>query len=99
VPDRRVVRVTAAFFEQLDQQLGTARGDFGEPSATDFLVIDLPVIVESFAVDFDDLPLSIEGVPSTRVLIIGCRLVRSVAVYGLLAEDGGVDLIGIEIDL
>jgi hypothetical protein len=33
------------------------------------------------------------------VLIIGCRLVRAVAVYGLLAEDGGVDLIGIEIDL
>lgn len=97
--DRRVVRVSTAFFDQLDRQLGTNRGNEGEPSATDFLVIDLPVIVERFATDFERLPETVEGVTAARVLVATGRLVRAVAVYGLLAADDSVDLIGIEFDL
>jgi hypothetical protein len=99
VPDRRVVRVTGAFFAQLDGQLGAVRGESGEPSATDFLVIDLPVIVDRFSTHFEDLPVAVEGVLSTRLLILTGRLARAIAVQGLLAPDGGIDLIGIEIDL
>ena len=36
--DRRVVRVSQAFFDQLDEQLPPERGPEGEPSATDFVV-------------------------------------------------------------
>jgi hypothetical protein len=43
---RRIVRVTDAFFEQLDTQLGADRGPQGAPSATDFLVLELPPIVD-----------------------------------------------------
>ena len=93
--DRRVVRVADAFFEQLDAD----RGPGGEPSATDFLVLDLPVIVEHFATDFEDLPEIIDGVPQARMLIATGRLVRAFAVYGLLASDGSIDLIGVELDL
>ncbi len=46
---RREVRVADSFFEELDDQLTAERGANGEPSATDFLVIDLPAIVEEFA--------------------------------------------------
>ena len=60
---RRVVRVTDAFFEQLDLHFGSERGDQGEPSATDFIVLELPAIVERFAVSFDELPEIVEGVP------------------------------------
>jgi hypothetical protein len=49
---RRLVRVTDAFFEQLDAQLGADRGPHDEPSATDFLVLELPPIVERFASGF-----------------------------------------------
>ena len=97
--DRRVVRVSTALFDQLDRQLGSGRGNTGEPSATDFLVIDLPVIVERFATDFEALPEAVEGVPAARVMVAAGRLVRAVAVYGLLAADDSVDLIGVEIDL
>gem|GEM_PF-6043896 len=38
----REVRVTATLLEELDRQLGSERGPNGEPSATDFLVMDLP---------------------------------------------------------
>jgi hypothetical protein len=36
---------TDAFFEQLDRQLGPNGGPDGQPSATDFLVIELPAAV------------------------------------------------------
>jgi hypothetical protein len=97
--DRRLVRVSPAFFEQLDAQLGTDRGNAGEPSATDFLVIDVPPIVDRFASDFDALPEVVIGVPTARVLIATGRLVRAVAVYGLLRADDSIDLIGVELDL
>jgi hypothetical protein len=97
--DRRVVRVSTVFFDQLDSQLGTDRGNAGEPSATDFLVLDLPVIVERFATDFEALPEVVEGVPAVRVLVAMGRLVRAVALYGLLAADDSVDLIGVELDI
>jgi hypothetical protein len=95
--DRRVVRVAPTFFEQLDQHLGPDRGPNGEPSATDFLVLDLPTIVDAFATGFDDLPEAIEGTPAARVLIGAGRLARAFAVYGLLFDDGSIDLIGVDI--
>lgn len=59
--ERRVVRVTAFFFEQLDEQLAPERGDDGQPSATDFLVMELPAVVERFATRFEELPEIVEG--------------------------------------
>lgn len=63
---RRVVRASPAFFDQLDTQLGAERGPHGEPSATDFLVVEVPAIVEAFAARFDELPEAVEGVPDAR---------------------------------
>ncbi len=96
--DRHVVRVSPAFFDQLDNELGADRGDKGQPSATDFLVIDLPAIVERFATDFEGLPEFVEGVSVARVLVATGRLVRALAVYGFLTPDGSIELIGIELD-
>ena len=95
---RRIVRATTAFFVDLDRQLGPDRGPHGEPSATDFLVIELPAVVEQFATGFDTLPEAVEGVAEARMVIGTGRLVRAFAVYGLLMSDDSVELIGIEID-
>lgn len=97
-PQRRAVRVSESFFEQLDVLLPADRGPGGEPSATDFLVIDLPAVVDQIATTFDDLPEVIEGVPSARMLISTGRLVRYFAVYCLEATDGSIDLIGIDVE-
>jgi hypothetical protein len=98
-PPRRRVRVAESFFEQLDELLPADRGPNGEASATDFLVIDLPSIVDHFATGFDSLPEVIEGVPSARMLINVGRLVSRFVVFGLEAADGSIDLIGIHLDL
>ena len=95
---RREVRTSTAFFEMLDSQLPPVRGPSGEPSATDFLVIDLPEIVEALAGEFDVLPEVIEGIRSARVYIGAGALVSAVAVYGVEVVDGVVELIGVEID-
>ena len=96
---RRPIRVTESFFDQLDELLPADRGPKGEPSVTDFLVIDLPAVVDRFATEFEKLPEIIEGLPSARMLITTGRLVRRFVVYGLEAPDGSVDLIGIDLDL
>jgi hypothetical protein len=95
----RQVRVTPGFFEQLDAQLAGERGPQGEPSATDFIAIELPTIIEQFAERFDDLPEVIVGLESARMLIAPGVLVDVVVVYGLLASDGVIDLIGMAIDV
>ena len=64
---RRVVRSTAAFFEDLDRQLGTERGSDGQPSTNDFQVFELLRIIERFATGFDELPELIPGRTNYRV--------------------------------
>jgi hypothetical protein len=97
-PPRRRVRVDESFFEQLDRLLPADRGPNGEPSATDFLVIDLPTIVDQFATGFDTLPEVIEGLPSARMLIATGRLVSRFVVFGLESADGSIDVIGLDIE-
>jgi hypothetical protein len=67
--DRRVVRATSGFFEDLDGQLGPEHGPNGEPSSNDFQVFELFRIIEQFAIGFDDLPQPIPGRPDYRILI------------------------------
>lgn len=83
----------------LDEQLRPSRGPNGEPSATDFLVVDLPEIVEIFAAGFDGLALVTPEVASARVYVNAGSMVSIVAIYGLELIDGSVELIGVEIDL
>jgi len=97
-PDRRIVRVSPALFEQLDAQLPAERGPDGEPSAADFVVIELPRIVEQFATAFDDLPQIVQGLSSSRMLIAAGRIVRAYVVYGILTTDGTIELVAISID-
>jgi len=96
---RREVRVAESFFEELDRQLGPERGPSGEPSATDFLVVDLPTIVEAFASGFDELPAAIKGLESVRMFIGTGALAQALVMHGIETTEGIIDLVGIEIQL
>ena len=95
---RRHVRVDSGFFDDLDAQLGTARGPKGEPSSTDFLVLDLPTIVDRFAEDFESLALVYPGRSDYRVLVSTGTLVATSVVIGQLVADDTVVLLGVEVD-
>ncbi len=47
--DRRQVRVTEQFFDRLDELLPGQRSATGTPSATDFLLHDMPRIIDLLA--------------------------------------------------
>lgn len=96
---RRSVRVDAQFFAELDAQLPNARGSRGEPSASDFLVIDLPTISAAFAEDFDTFPALYPDRDDYRYLVATGRLVRAATVVGQLVADGSIVLFGIDIEL
>jgi len=98
VTERREVRVSDSFFTELEDQLGAERGPRGEPSATDFIVVDLPEIVQQFATAFDELPEAIANVPSVRMFIGAGTLVDVFVVHGIETSGGVVLLIGVEID-
>lgn len=96
---RRPVRVDERFLELLDQQLPDERGPNGEPSATDFLLVDLPPIAERFATSFDELMTPIPDRPDYRAVLSVGSLVPRVLVTGVLTTDGTVDLISVRFDL
>ena len=96
---RRTVRVDQQFFTELDAQLGETRGPNGEPSASDFLLIELPTIAETFGERFDELLRLYPERDDYRYLVAGGRLVYAVVVVGELIDDDTISLFGIEIDV
>lgn len=96
---RHEVRVAQSFFDELDLLLGSERGANGEPSATDFLVVDLPAIVEVFATEFDSLAETILGLGSMRMFIGTGTLANAFVVFGIEASAGVIELVGIELQL
>lgn len=97
--ERREVRATLDFFQDLDRQLRGERGPSGEPSTNDFQTFELLEIVERFASGFDDLPELIHGRRDYRVLVSTGVLVRAYSVVGQLVRDGAVELVSLEIDV
>ena len=95
---RRTVRVDPSFFDQLDAQLSEQRGPNGEPSAGDFLLVDLPLIAEEFAANFDRLIILDAEHPEFRSLVTTGLLVPGVLVTGVLRPDEVVSLISVRID-
>ena len=97
--ERRPVRTTIGFFEDLDRQLRAQRGPNGEPCATDFQAFELLEIVETFATRFDDLPELIPGRPDYRILVAAGQLVSAYAVAAQLCSDGAVELLSLDLDV
>ncbi len=94
---RRSVRCDSSFFEELDLQLGEERGPNGEPSAADFLLVELPLIAEVCATRFEPLIQPIPGRPDYRSHLTTGVLVPRVLVTGHLAKDNAVTLLSIEV--
>ena len=96
---RRSVRVDPRFFTELDAQLGESRGPNGEPSASDFLLVDLPTLSEVFAEHFEELPTLYPDRDDYRYLVATGLLVRAATITAQLVPDGSIVLFGIDIDL
>lgn len=92
------MRITDTFEADLDRQLPAERSSTGVPSRLDFLLYELPDIVEVFATEFDSLP-GISGAPSNVRRLVGRgQLMELYFVAGRLTDDSIVELQMIEIE-
>ena len=95
----RDVRPTRQFYADLHRHLSAERGEDGTPSRVDFELYDLVDILETFARDWDDLPLLVPGRSDYRILITSGVLVAEYSVQALMARDGVIELLSLGIDL
>jgi len=73
------------------------RGGDGSPSATDFLLYELPRIRDLLASDFEGNTLPADE-PPVRLYVGAGTLVKSVALYAVVAADEAVEVIWLLID-
>lgn len=95
---RRQVRVAPSFFDRLDQLLPAERSPTGLPSTADFLLHELPPLLDLLAVDYEGTTLAVKDVPEVRVLVAAGVLVARLALYVVLADDDAIEIIYLEID-
>jgi len=98
VSRRRQVRVASTFFDRLDELLPEERSATGVASTADFLLHEIPPLIDLLADDYEDATLEVPGVPDVRVLIASGVLVAHLAMYVVLADDDAVEIIYLEID-
>ena len=78
--ERRPVVALPQFFDRLDELLPTERSASGRPSSTDFLLHELPAIIDALAENYEASTMPVPGIED-RVLVTGGLTVEYVAVY------------------
>jgi hypothetical protein len=95
----RLVRFTESFFVDLDDQLPEERSASGAPSATDFLLYDLPRLRDALASGYEQSTLPVPDLAPIRVLAGTGTLVAAVALYAFLDARDFVVVVSIDIEM
>ena len=95
--DRRQVRVAQAFFDRLDELLAEERGVDGAPSSADFLLHDIPAVIDRLAETYESstVPIAAGVRDSGAHHIWPPRRVHGC--LRRLAGDGAIEIICLEI--
>jgi hypothetical protein len=64
---RRLVRVAPSFFDRPDELLPAERTAEGAPSTTDFLLHEIPPIIDRLAQDYETVTAAVPSLPGVRV--------------------------------
>lgn len=90
--------LTDQFFDRLDEHLPLERTGDGGPSSSEFLLHDLPNVIDAMADDFEGATISSGFDESTRVLVAPGLLARSFVVYAALTVDDIVEVFYLDVD-
>ena len=93
----RPVRFTEGFFERLESLLANKRSGDGAPSITDFLLFEVPPIRDKLARSVETETLSTDD-PHVRVYVGAGVLVRHIAIYVEIRDDGSVEAFWLSIE-
>ena len=95
---RRQVRVSQTFFDRLDELLPEERSADGFPSATDFLLHEIPAVIDRLAIAFEESTTPFVAGSDIRVLVTAGVFIDLMAVYAVISNDGAVEIIYLEIE-
>lgn len=90
--------MTDQFFERLDELLPSERSPSGLPSTTDFLLHEMPSVIDRLASNFEGVTIPAVRVSDVRLLITAGVFGRHLAFYVALAPDGWIEILYLEID-
>ena len=96
--ERRQVRVTDKFFDRLDALLPQKRSADGTPSAADFLLHEMPKIIDALAADYLAATLPVDDAADVGMLITNGLMVAFVVVYVVDAPDGGIEILSLDLE-
>ena len=96
--ERRQVRVTDQFFDRLDVLLPQERSADGMPSAADFLLHEMPKIIEALAADHLTATLPVDDAADVRMLITNGLMVAFIVVYVVVAPDGSIEILSLDLE-
>lgn len=96
--ERRQVRVAPSFFDRLDELLPEEHSSTGLPSIADFLLHELPPLMDALADDYEATTLEVRGLLSVRTLIAAGSLIPRLALYVTLDADDAVEIIYLQFD-
>ncbi len=94
---RRLVKVHPVFFDFLDDLLGSERIS-GRPSSTDFLVHELPGVIDQLAETYKESTVQVGEDPNVRLFYSAGFLVQIMAIYVTEFEDGSLELVDLDLD-
>jgi hypothetical protein len=58
----------------------------------------MPTIIDALAEDYEAVTAALTELPEIRVLIMSGLLIPYIAVYAVVADDGAVEIVYLEID-
>lgn len=90
--------MTDQFFDRLEALLPSERSVAGDPSTADFLLHEMPRLIDRLASGFEEVTIPALPGSDVRVLITAGVFGRIVALYVALAADGWVEVFDLEID-
>ncbi len=93
----REVRVSNAFFDDVDALFPPERGPSGQPSADDVIRFVLPSLIANIGDRYDGVS-DLSDTPGVRAFVLPGVLVPVVVVYAGELPDGVVYLLGLEIE-
>ena len=96
--DRRQVRVTDQFFDRLDSLLPQERWADGLPSGADFLLHEMLKIIDALAEGYLGVTLPVDDVDDVRMLITSGIMIVFIVVYVVVAADGGIEIVSLDLE-
>jgi hypothetical protein len=98
---RREVRVRGEFFDELESKLGALKGSgrIPVPSPNNFLLHELPRIIDQLGDDYEGSTRPLEGHPLVRMWLGQGRFCTLIGVFATLGDDGAVEVLSVDLEL